>query len=790
MDPRTWVATAQPATLLELGDAWIGVGAELEGLFQEYQMAVTTVDGAYWEGQTANAAQARAQSDYKTMQLLADKLEAIGNRAKQGYEEINAPLLRARGAIMEAERRTYQISEKLALSLQKATDEQAKELTALQTELNDAVRSAMQADITVRDALNVAGVELRVAFVSAAALGSQQARSDGQQLVDDPASLSPEAQQRLIEAGQLTPEQLTALQRGDSSTIPASQMEYLNELSRSMDGKSPKEIEQIVNKLPPETQKAMANSFQIMSNPKINAGPVTANDKELPNSGKGGLAVLPAKMQSSLTRSDLVTKESKYFINEQVNLNGVADNKAIAKLVSAGDPQYMTGTDVDRKLLDVGSKYLAGIQDYKDDSHVTFGGTRLQIDGSGGSSYDVVGDFFTTAGHDKAAVQELLTGEDMLTGGLRTTDEEREQLFENITTFPWDDKGAAPATLFQFNPGDATIENRSDPADVLAAERHGKIMSSAAEFLAGSGDPEKRWGQLTSLESGDRNTLGESQPLLAQSLATGLTPHMENLAGGDSPNTAGFDVPRVLDPKTQEVTTWLDPEGNGTYRGSSNIFSILSTDTTDNGAQSILVNGAGDSIARSMQEYATDPSAPGSSSKLSTIGRLDALVVGGQNAGAQAVAFADHEDATTAHENKSKAIDPLQTLIEEVPFGGYIGAGIEEVKPFMMGDAPELKEPETQTAPNFDRINHAVLARMSITPELQDRYSGLFEDGQLRSWEAIKTAPNGDNLAAQSAELFDSMDRADGNSTAMERAYRQVAESAPRPEKPEEKKEE
>ncbi|MFD4439310.1 hypothetical protein ACFWPK_05975 [Nocardia sp. NPDC058519] len=782
MDPRTWVATAQPATLLELGDAWIGVGAELKGLFQEYQTAVTTVDGAYWEGQTADAAQARAQSDYKTMQLLADKLEAIGNRAKQGYEEINAPLLRARGAIMEAERRSYQISDKLAFSLEKATDEQAKELTNLQTELNEAVRSAMQADITLRDALNVAGADLRVAFVSAAALGSQQARSDGQQLVDNPASLSPEAQQRLIEAGQLTPEQLAALQRGDSSTIPASQMEYLNELGRSMDGKSPKEIEQIVSKLPPETQKAMANSFQIMSNPKINAGPVAATDKELPNSGKGGLAVLPQKMQSSLTRSDLVTKESKYLVNEQVNLNGVADNKAIAKLVGAGDPQYMTGTDVDRKLLDVGSKYLAGIEDYKDDDHDLVGSTRLQIDGGYGSSDRLVDGFFTTAGQDKAAVEELLTGKDLVTGELRTTDEQREQLYDNITKHAWSDKGAAPATLFQFNPGDATIENRNDPADVLAAERHGKIMSSAAEYLSGGGDPGARWDQLTSLDAAGNHTLGERNPNLTQALTTGFAPHIETMAGGLSSNTAGFEVPVTLNDKG-EATSWLDPDGNGTYRGTSNILGILSTDEASAPKVSEAVEAAKD---RMMQEYANSPASPGSSSKLGMIGTLEGLAQGGSDAGRAAVIYGDYGDELSRHKDKQGIFDLPQAFLGDTPFvGSYIDMGIEQIKPTIFGETPEVDDPKTSTAPNFNRLNHEVLGKMVLSPEQQSRYGELFENGELRTWEELQRSPNRHALAAQSVELFDSMDRGEGASSVAEEAYRRVLAGIPATKKPE-----
>ncbi|MFD6390963.1 hypothetical protein [Nocardia sp. NPDC060259] len=753
--------------LLELGDAWIGVGAELEGLFNEYQAAVTTVNGSYWDGQTADAAQSRAQSDNKTMQVLADKLEAIGTRAKQGYDEINPPLLRARGAIMEAQRRNYQIADSLALSLQNATAEQAKELETLQTELNGAVRSAMQADIAVRDALNAARTELRVAFVSAAALGGPQAKADGQQLIDNPGGMSPEAQQRLIEAGQLTPDQLSALQRGDTATIPASQMEYLNELSRSLDGKSPREIEQMVSKLPPDAQKAVANSFQIMSTPGVNAGPVAADDKELRNSGKGGLAVLPQQMQSSLTRSDLVTKDSVYLVNKEVNLNGVADNKAIAKMIGSGDPQYMVGTDVDRKLLDVGSKYLAGIEDYKDDDHGWVGSTRLQIDGGSGGSHGVVDSFFTTAGKDKVAVEALVTGEG------------KEELYNNITSHAWTDKGAAPATLFQFADGAATIENPNDPADVKAAERHGKIMSSAAEYLSGGGDPGARWSELTSLDSVGNHTLGERNPLLTQALATGFAPHIETMVGGTSPNTTGFNIPVTYDKDKGEVSSWLDPDGNGTYRGTNNIFSILATDEPSGEKVSEAIESAKD---RMMQEYADAPSSPGSSSKLGMIGTLQGLANGSADASEAARVYGDYGDQLTRHNDMQSAFDLPQTILGDVPFvGSYLDMGIENMKP----DAPEVEDPKVSSAPNFNRMNYEILERMAIPVDQQSRYGELFDNGGMRTWEDIQRSPNRQALVAQSAELFDSLDRGDGNSSAIEDAYRRMMSGAPTTKKPE-----
>ncbi|WP_441347175.1 TPR repeat region-containing protein [Rhodococcus sp. OK302] len=44
------------------------------------------------------------------------------------------------------------------------------------------------------------------------------------------------------------------LECGDTAAIPASQMEYLNQLSRSLDGKTPQQIEDLLSKLPPDAR--------------------------------------------------------------------------------------------------------------------------------------------------------------------------------------------------------------------------------------------------------------------------------------------------------------------------------------------------------------------------------------------------------------------------------------------------------------------------------------------------------------------------------------------------------
>ncbi|MEE6169884.1 MULTISPECIES: TPR repeat region-containing protein [unclassified Mycolicibacterium] len=85
-------------------------------------------------------------------------------------------------------------------------------------------------------------------------------------------------------------------------TNPASQMEYINALMRSLDGKSPEDIEKLLNGLPTDARTGMANTFQIASNGRVTAS--VEGNVDVPTNG--GFSLLPQKMRDSLTRKDLV----------------------------------------------------------------------------------------------------------------------------------------------------------------------------------------------------------------------------------------------------------------------------------------------------------------------------------------------------------------------------------------------------------------------------------------------------------------------------------------------------
>ena len=99
-------------------------------------------------------------------------------------------------------------------------------------------------------------------------LPAEQGTADGQSLQDG--QLTPEEMARLEENTTLTPEQQEALVRGDL-VLPASQMEYLNNLSRSLDGKSPAEIRAMIDQLNQNGQDggAVTDALQLLGNEHV-----------------------------------------------------------------------------------------------------------------------------------------------------------------------------------------------------------------------------------------------------------------------------------------------------------------------------------------------------------------------------------------------------------------------------------------------------------------------------------------------------------------------------------------
>ncbi|WP_040830354.1 WXG100 family type VII secretion target [Nocardia jiangxiensis] len=782
--PLDWVRTANPGTLNNWADEWDQIGAGLEQVFQRYVDAVTKVDGAFWEGKTAQAAHDRATGDLKAVQALADKLSAVAKQARQGHDSIDAPLRRARGLLAECDHNGWTVAP-ISLTVGRSgtiSNDELSRMATMNRDLQGAVHDAMSADISVRDTLNNARNGLAIAFAAPAALGADQGKKDGDQLGKDPQHLSQAEIQRLIDAGHLSPEQLAALHSGNTVTIPASQMEYINQLSRSLDGKSPQEIQQIMNTLPSDAQKGLANSLQLISTNTVTSG--VKDNPAIPEHGAENL--LPKKIQQSLDRKDLVSTDWHYNqsgVTESINLNGVADNQVIAKIAGAADPGLRSGSELDKKVLDVGAKYLNAQTSWEqspDHSQVGFA-----VDGKGAGEHPAVTEpFFSAVGDDKSAVQHLVVG---------TDGKPNEQFYHDALTHQWTDKGQAVSTLFNFGDNNPAAVDPHNPVDVAAAHRQSAIMNSFAQFAASDNTPshiaggDDKW-KLYDIPGTDHNTAGQLNPKLMQSLSTSLSPYVNDLTNSTHPSPDGFKV------TDSTGNSWTDPSSPNTFTGSKNIFALMNTD--DEAGKNFNAHALASALQQQV-EYGRDPNALNARDHLYNAGQLQGLVDSGLRDEISAHTKDTNQVAQDSYNHKKMAYDTIKSIIgTSVPIGNgddkitahlpfsdgvskVLSLGGDPLKEAIIGPAPTASNDNIGlNPPNFDQQAYAVLANTQIPDNLRSNYSELFDNnGNLKSWSEIQSIPynpsnpHETNPASAVTTLFNQIGYADGHQTAMREGY-------------------
>ncbi|MFE3190484.1 hypothetical protein ACFXHA_15825 [Nocardia sp. NPDC059240] len=756
--PLEWLNTADPQILARFAASWVWTGDNLETVFTKYKNAVTTVNGTYWEGRSADAAQARAAADLKTMQALADKLDALATRARQGYEEINDPLQKARNLLTEAAGYGWQVGPALSIQAPEGTDQ--TKVDNLARDLRDYTWQAMTADGTVRDALNAARTDLAAAFTSAASLGAEQGNTDGAQLAKNPTALNDVALQRLIEAGQLTQEQIDALRAGDTAVIPASQMEYLIQLANSLDGKSPREIQQLMDQLPPGAAQALANSLQIVSNPKVSAGPVQDGDKDLPNGGLGGLNQLPDDMRDSLNRKSPLLMSG--LLNQTLPTQDMDQTRALASIVGTSDIRYRAGSDLDKTLLQKAGAYLDASAAMAKQNPVAIETPLVS---------KTVQEIFTAVGDDKAAIRDVVTDGD-----------NGQRFIGQVLSRNWNDDGAAAATLFTFDDRAATVENPNDKIDVKSAERAGNIMSAVAKYTA----DDEHWKQLSNLAGDKSESVGERNPLLIRQISTSMSPYIAEMAGGHRPDVQGFDV------GMKDAHSWLDPGGNRSFQGARHVFSLMNTDDE---AGKIFTDAAARAARANEIEFAQNLQVPHATTTLETSGRIDGLIDAALLEESKDRVDDANKAAQDAYDRKERWFNTGKSVagiaVKQFPVAGDIVWDLADgqsdpIKESMLGPKPEPGETPQLTRPDDVFRTHNVLSQAQIPQIYQQQYSGLFENGSLKSWHDLTTGQlyEVERNRAGLTELLNKIDGEIDSGTQMIRAYDKAAAGLPaRPDK-------
>ncbi|BBX31553.1 hypothetical protein MMAG44476_37293 [Mycolicibacterium mageritense DSM 44476 = CIP 104973] len=175
---------------------------------------------------------------------------------------------------------------------------------------------------------------------------AEQGSTDGQSLQDG--KLTPEESARLTENTTLTPEQADALARGNL-VLPASQMEYLNQVARSLDGKSTPEIRALMDSLGVDGDR-LQDALQLVSNEHVSAAGVDPSLKPgdpgyVPP--KGSFDALPDAVRRDLTKYPLEHLQSPVGAYSRARPE-LAD---LAAMANRGNPALQQGTSFDQAML-------------------------------------------------------------------------------------------------------------------------------------------------------------------------------------------------------------------------------------------------------------------------------------------------------------------------------------------------------------------------------------------------------------------------------------------------------
>jgi hypothetical protein len=307
---------------------------------------------------------------------------------------------------------------------------------------------------------------------------------------------------------------ITPDQQSGQPKLNAEQQAYLSQLQAQQKLRSVDQLEEAANK---GAKGIMADSWQLMSNPKIEFPKTESVDGALQGEemATGGFNQLPPSVQSVIQSPG---------VEQHQNLQKIAD------IVNGGNSTsyFQHDTDLDRGLMHKVADMMEAPEWRNGDPAFD---NPLDLDMPW--EPDPIpphADLERTA----SSVLEVVSGDhqvvhDAITGQVEPGNEFRdefkvnsEHLLYNLTHEEWDDNGAAAGSLFDWTKSAAT----GPEADIAAGTAHtyaDYIGSHSNDLLHLNGN------NVIGLEG--THTLGDVNPHLTRAVAEGLTPYINNIAG-------------------------------------------------------------------------------------------------------------------------------------------------------------------------------------------------------------------------------------------------------------------
>jgi hypothetical protein len=567
------------------------------------------------------------------------------------------------------------------------SDEDIQQLAAKTTEVENRM-------VAVLAAAEEADADL--ARVLSAATGgdpataAEQGTADGQSLQDG--QLSPEELARLEENTSLTPEQQEALARGNL-VLPASQMEYLNNVSRSLDGKSPAEIRSIVDKLGPNGGH-VSDALQLLSNEHVTAAGVDPSLKPgdagyIP--AKGGMQNLPSGIRNTFEAPLRGPTVPTPGVNGQGNptiempdpyhpFPHLGEYRDVAAIVSAGDPALQQGSALDGALLDKSEQILENMHNAPDIAwQDNIGLSQQLVD-------PAVQDMLSAAGRDQMAVHDALVGPNPQTPN--------NEFIEDMFTHQWTDDGAAAGTLLHGT--GAVPTDLTDPTQLFQANQAGQTMHAVDQWV-GEHAP-----KLLDIEGTGNQSLGQVNPELTQALAEANKPYIDDMLKNSLDNSRGFGT--------------LDELTNPEMPNTRDLFAVI--DTNPEAAATVnsqaYLNGL--QYQGNFEQSIIDGQTV-NTADLQSAGTLRGIIDAGANiADNDAIKYGNLQDVK-AYESRGQWFDIAKTVGEEIPgvkaildLNGKIPG--DPLQQIFVGDQPAGADPKTIATQSSEALQYAVTQQL------------------------------------------------------------------------------
>lgn len=518
-------------------------------------------------------------------------------------------------------------------------------------------------------------------------LPGEQGTNDGQSLQDG--RLTPEEMARLEENTNLTPEQQEALMRGEL-VLPTSQMEYLNNLSRSLDGKSPAEIRSMIDQMNANGQNggAVTDALQLLGNENIS----TAGEPGEGVPTQGGMQNLPSGIRETFERPTRGPAVPTQGTNEQGNptinmpdmekpFPEIDNYRDVAAIVSAGDPALQQGTAIDAALLDKSEEILHGLHN---PPHIPWEGnadmTQRLID-------PAVQDMLSAAGRDQMAVHTELTGADGMTPN--------GAFIEDLFTHQWADDGAAAGTL--LNGAGAIPTDLTDPTQMDQALRAGQIMHAVDSYVGGENTP-----KLLDIPGTDGQSVGQVNPELTQALAEANKPYIDDMLGNSLDSSQGFlpldDMKNPEMPVMRDLFAVIDSNADAATTLNSQAY-LNGLQYQANFEQSIIDGGTVNT------------------GDLQSAGTLRGVIDSAANiADNDAIEYGNLQDVR-AYESRGQWFDVAKTLGGEIPGVSTLlewndKMPVDPLHQIFVGDAPMGADPTYIAQQSSEMMQYAVAQRL------------------------------------------------------------------------------